>query len=175
MQPNGILAAVIPTLSVVPFALVSIMPLHAPYWAAFALPLVPLAAIYNWARHRPDLLPAPIVLLFGLFVDLVTDGPLGYWAALYILTYAFATERNRHEEDRTFVVMVEFLRVLMVVTAAGWVVASLYFWRLFDPVPFAVAIVLGAVIWPIVDYFLGPIVRWLTLDRTAPAILRQGG
>lgn len=44
-----------------------------------------IGSVYFWCLYRPAALPAPVLLLLGLLMDLLTDAPLGLWGVLLLL------------------------------------------------------------------------------------------
>jgi rod shape-determining protein MreD len=43
-------------------------------------PLLPVMVLHFWTVARPGLIPAPLVFLTGILLDLLTGAPLGFWA-----------------------------------------------------------------------------------------------
>jgi rod shape-determining protein MreD len=169
------LSAMIPALSVLPFALVTAMPWSAPDWLCFALPLVTLSAVYFWSERQPGLLPAPVILVIGVLVDLITDGPLGYWAALYLLAHAIGGHLGDQVQaagDSTS--LKRFSIMLGIVAFCAWGIASLYYLRFFDPVPFIAGAMFAVGLRPIVVYLLEPLVRIVEGPRHATSLLAGG-
>lgn len=159
MRTSGFLAAVVPVLSILPFALLSLAPWSAPDAVNFALPLVMLAAVFFWSLRQPGSVPLVLVFLVGLLTDLVDDGALGYWALLYLIGTAVAihvpvTAVLRRDGLLAWAI---FAGAVALVVVAGWLVASLYY---LAPVPFMPLLLGGAlaiVAYGPVTYLLAPI------------------
>lgn len=49
-------------------------------------PIIPLVVIFFWSIYGPDLLPSVSVFFIGLLQDLLTGGPFGLWAVVYLVT-----------------------------------------------------------------------------------------
>jgi len=49
-------------------------------------PIIPLVVVFFWSIYAPDYLPSVSVFFIGLLQDLLTGGPLGLWAAVYLAT-----------------------------------------------------------------------------------------
>ncbi len=64
--------------------LAHVTPLRLPAYSHVA-PDFALMAVYYWAVHRPDLLPFSAVFVVGLLNDLLTGGPLGLYAFIYLI------------------------------------------------------------------------------------------
>lgn len=45
-------------------------------------------SVYFWTLYRPSSLPAPVIGLIGLLLDLLGSSPLGLWAVLLLLEQA---------------------------------------------------------------------------------------
>ncbi|OYV52119.1 MAG: hypothetical protein B7Z77_02680 [Acidocella sp. 20-58-15] len=60
------------------------VPLGLPGLAALR-PAYVMACVYFWSLYRPASLPAPVVALCGLLLDLLGVSPLGMWAVLLLL------------------------------------------------------------------------------------------
>ena len=51
-------------------------------------PVFPLAFAFAWALIRPSVLPPFALLILGLFLDVLWDGPQGLWPLCLLATYA---------------------------------------------------------------------------------------
>ena len=90
MTPWTVAAAILPGLTAMVAALVAAMPWGLPDSAAFAWPLVALSVISFWSARQPQLMPPPLVFVLGVAIDLVTAGPIGYWALLFLVGHLVA-------------------------------------------------------------------------------------
>lgn len=75
---------------IVLLTLLAALPLGLPPEARHALPLLPLAAIHDSTLRRPGAVPEWLVFLCGLALDVLTQGPLGFWAFVYLFAHALA-------------------------------------------------------------------------------------
>jgi rod shape-determining protein MreD len=82
-------------------ALISVMPVRAPGYAALT-PAFTLMAAYHWTIYRPDLLPPWVLFGIGLAEDLLTGGPVGVSALLLLLTHAAVLNNRRYFVNRGF-------------------------------------------------------------------------
>ena len=62
----------------------------------FPAPLLALTAVYFWALVRPDLMPPYLVLVIGLFEDLLSGGPAGIWATGFMAAYALVDRQREN-------------------------------------------------------------------------------
>jgi rod shape-determining protein MreD len=86
--------APLPLLITLLLVVVACLPWGGPPWSETALALLPAASIYFWSLRRPHLMPALLVFVCGLVLDVLTHGPLGIWAAS-ALAVAFAGRTMR--------------------------------------------------------------------------------
>jgi rod shape-determining protein MreD len=94
-------ARVVPTLTLLVLAFLSVLPLRFPDYAAVA-PLLALAGLYYWTIQRPDLLPPAAIFLCGLVLDLLSGAPLGVAALVFLLTRVIVVPQRRFFVDRLF-------------------------------------------------------------------------
>jgi len=57
-------------------------------------PLLAFMPVYFWCLVRPDLMPPPAALVLGAWEDLLSGGPMGIWAASFVVAYALV-DRER--------------------------------------------------------------------------------
>jgi rod shape-determining protein MreD len=115
-------ARLVPTVTLVILAVLMVMPLHVPDYAAVA-PLLVLAGVYYWTIYRPDLAPPLAVFACGTVLDLLDGGPLGVGALLLLLTRAAVLPQRHFFVNRLF----PFVWMGFTMMAAG---AILFLWLL---------------------------------------------
>ena len=154
----GALKYTAPILSIAVLTLIAVLPWGLPSENRFFLPLMPIIAIHYWGLRRPESVPEWSVFLAGLTLDVLTQGPLGYWALIYLLGYllgALCEPYGRHSQ-RLRVAL--FAAALMCVTAAAWLLSSAYFWELAEWRPY----VSGAGYAAIAALVIVPLLHWLS-------------
>lgn len=92
---------VLPIVTTVLAALLSIEPLHLDGYAALT-PAFTLMATYHWTIYRPDLLPALWLFLIGTIQDLLSGGLPGVTAVTLLLARAIVLPRRPYLVDRPF-------------------------------------------------------------------------
>lgn len=131
----------------------------------FLLPLLPLVVIHYWTLRRPEIVAEWWAFAAGLSVDILTHGPLGYWALMYLLGYAAAKMSSVLANDAAFakwlLAAVTFLGLVIV----AWAIASVYYFAFADWRPYLLAALATAIVYPVVGLFL----RSLNFLRPAPA------
>lgn len=115
--------------------LLSFVPLSAIFNADVA-PAFGLMAVYYWAVQRPDVFPPYAVFTVGLLYDLLSAGPLGLWALVYVVIYGVVLTQRLLFVGRAFTLFwLGFLVVALVAGLFAWGLASLYFAQLMSPLP----------------------------------------
>ncbi|CAA2138983.1 rod shape-determining protein MreD [Hyphomicrobium sp. ghe19] len=142
-----------PVISVVVLTLAAVLPWGLAAEDRFVLPLLPVIAIYRWTLDADAWLPEWVVFLTGLTLDVLTQGPLGYWALVYLFAYAVALFASRVRVDSALGRMALLAGAIGLVTAFAWLLASLYFLQMLDWAPYArsaiVAIFAALLIFPV--------------------------
>ncbi len=137
-----------------PFALsvllvvVSVVPLPVPGYG-LVVPAFGLMAVYYWAIHRPDLLPAPAVFLLGLLDDILTGAPTGLNALLFLAVYGIMRNQRRPFLGKPFAVMwFGFIVVAPAAIFAEWLLTSALAGRLAPPHAAFVQLLLTLALYP---------------------------
>lgn len=90
-------------------------------------PFLSLMAIYYWCIFMPRLMPVTAVFLLGLLQDILSGGPLGMTALLFILVRLFVIRQGRRFLEREFLFnWLVFIMVSLVFGLMTWAIASLY-------------------------------------------------
>ena len=76
----------LPAVTLLIAALIAVLPFGADEIVRYCLSFLPLIVIHYWSARRPTLLPVPLIFAVGLAIDVLTHGPVGYWALLASLT-----------------------------------------------------------------------------------------
>jgi len=95
------LARLLPIATTIIAAVIAIMPMRIPGYAALT-PAFALMAVYHWTIYRPGLLPAGGLFVIGFAEDLLTGGPVGVNALLLLLARAAVLRQRRHFINRGF-------------------------------------------------------------------------
>lgn len=130
------------------------------------VPLLPVMTVYFWTLVRPSLMPAPVVFLVGLALDLLTWTPLGFWA-LGLLAASGAARVLR-----PYVAGADFWQRLAGIAAATAVVAAAALIALgasARPIPASwlqlVQLILTIVTYPVVEAILSGLARVAGMGR----------
>lgn len=131
--------------SVAVLTLIAALPLGIPAGDRFLLPLLPVIAIHYWTLRHDAWLPEWVVFLAGLALDILTHGPVGYWAFIYLIAHLTATLSARLHVESSLDRLLLLGLAIVVVTFAAWATASIYFFDLLDPLPYATGAVLASI------------------------------
>lgn len=120
---NGGLARLLPVATTVLAAIIAVLPMRLPGYAALT-PAFTLMAVYHWTIYRPDLLPPIGLFAIGLAEDLLAGGPPGAGALVLLLARSGVLRHRRYFINRTF----PFVWFGFALLAAA---ALLFLWALF--------------------------------------------
>lgn len=131
-------------------------------------PAFALVPLYYWTTHRPGLLPAPSVFGLGVVQDLVTGGPLGLWAVVFLITYSVTLwQRGMIEGLPLRFAWPVFGLVTAVGLFGGWFAASVYHADFVSVMPAVIQTLTTAALFPVAVPIL------VFLEREIAAALRQ--
>ncbi len=151
-HPLRLLWSLVPAFSV----LVGILLTQLPFGAngLIVTPAFPLIPVFFWATYRPQLLPIPVVFVFGLVQDLLSSGPLGLWAIVFLITYAITLWQSEQIANQRFRIQwLGFAAACSVGLVAGWFFASVYASQFLGPLPIVVQAGTTVILFSIVAWF----------------------
>lgn len=155
MGPTAaVLARSTPAASVLASACVAAVPWGAGDAAEYMLPLITLFIVHFWASRWRILMPSPFVFLVGLTTDLLTNGPLGFWALLYLLAYGIGAFGPRFRS--MFANAFWSLAVLLALAVLGWVISSVYYLKILSPVDIIMGTVMAGALSGVIAWALVP-------------------
>ncbi|MGD9867355.1 MAG: hypothetical protein AB7U38_05060 [Hyphomicrobiales bacterium] len=143
---------------------VSALPLGLPSDATFVPPMLMAALIYLFSVLRPAL-PAWIAFLVGLASDVLSAGPLGYWAFIFLLVHTLAVQWQPPPGLGFAGLWSMFVITTAVVSLAGWLVACAYFFGAVDWQPMVLGGFSASALFPLLAW---PLRRRLGLARAIP-------
>jgi rod shape-determining protein MreD len=161
---------IIPSLFLFLAVVVAAVPWALPSRASFILPLLLIIIVYVLTLQRRMVLPSLSVFAAGLLMDILTAGPLGYWAIIFLLTHTLAALYGRRDATPGFgMLWLVFAATAVVTSISGWVLASLYFVRVIDWQPMLIGGAVAVALFPLVAWPMrrslgvvpaGAFVRW---------------
>jgi rod shape-determining protein MreD len=156
----------LPALSVLFAVVATAVPWGLPADATFILPLVVVMMVFCWGAIPGAAIPPAGAVGLGLLADIMSGGPLGYWALMCLTGATVGARSGKLGEGRNLGKHWLIWSVLAVVLGAfGWLLASLYYFRWIDWWPIALGAVASIALFPIVLYGL----LWIRYGRLAPA------
>ena len=109
----------------------------------YVMPLLPVVLVLVIGLRAPNTLPSWLVFGCGLVMDLLLQGPLGFWALIY-LAALLAVRLVPIRQSRQAIQRLVWVSVICAGLAAlQWTVASSYLWAGVEvwPLVWAVAVV----------------------------------
>ena len=97
-------------------------------------PVLSMIAVYHWAIHRPDLLPAWAVFLAGLLQDAIGGTPFGVYALVFLTVWGIVVSQRPFLAGKPFALV--WLGFVLIGPGAGleaWILVSAYHLTLVDP------------------------------------------
>jgi rod shape-determining protein MreD len=142
-----------PAASVLVLAVLAVLPWELPSAARLMPPFLPLAAIYFWSSRPSARLSDWVPFIAGLLVDVLLDGPLGFWPLIY-LTGGLLGAEGRTAAHRPGSQWTMFAISTGTLALAAWGVASFYNFALVDWRPFAWGACFTGLSYPLLAYVL---------------------
>ena len=143
------LASLAPSLMIALVTILSALPWGLAPDLRFILPLLPYLAIHYWALRYSGRVPAGVVFAAGLALDVLTNGPLGYWALIYLAGHLVALWQSRWSGAGPGVRFLLLLSALVILAVGEWSLASLYYLEVADWKPFALAVAAVGLVSPL--------------------------
>ncbi len=152
---NSNLARLLPFATTLLAALIAILPVPVPGYAALT-PAFALMAVYHWTIYRPDLLPPLGLFAIGLAQDLLVGAPVGASALVLLVARAAVLRYRRLFMNRTFPFVWTGFTLLGTVAMLGlWALHCLIQFNLFDPRITVFRTVLTIAMFPVASFALG--------------------
>ncbi|MBI1239743.1 MAG: rod shape-determining protein MreD [Alphaproteobacteria bacterium] len=119
------------------------------------VPALPLMAIHYWGLVRPDLMPPLAVFFIGLSFDILSGGPVGLYAFVYLATYAVLLSQRRLILARLMhQPWVGFAITMGIACVIGWLAGSVVARQALSPAPFMVQCLVSVVVYPLIERVL---------------------
>lgn len=152
---NNGAARLLPVATTLLAAVISVLPLQIPGYAALT-PVFTLMAAYHWTIYRPDLLPPLALFAIGLTEDLLAGSPIGVNALLLLVTRLAVLGHRRHFINRTFPFVWWGFTLLTAVAMLGlWVLHCVLNLALLDFRSTVIRAALTVAIFPLASFLLG--------------------
>ena len=117
---------ILPTVLVVLAVALAAAPLGAPSSVSYVLQVMPYMAAHVFIVRGKGFVPSPLMFVAGLAVDLASDGPLGFWALIYLFGVLIARQYPIGLTQTQIGRLSGLLLVVFALAAAQVALASLY-------------------------------------------------
>jgi rod shape-determining protein MreD len=125
------------------------LPLGLPFQAELR-PAYAMACVFFWTVYRPSSLPAPLVAVAGLMLDLLNLSSLGLWAVLLLLLQGLTLAARRRLAPGGFLLnWAAFTAFSGLFSSVFWAMQSLLSLTLLTPSPLFVQILTSAGVYPL--------------------------
>jgi rod shape-determining protein MreD len=112
-------------------------------------PAYAMACVFFWSLYRPTSLPAPLIALTGLLLDLLNLSPLGLWAVLLLLLQGTTLAARRRLVPSGFLLnWAAFTALATACSVLFWLLQSVLTLTLLTLLPLAAQILACAGIYP---------------------------
>jgi len=159
------MSPILPALSVLFAVLATAVPWGLPADATFMLPLVVVMMVFCW-RLMPDaVLPLTACLLLGLLTDVMSGGPLGFFALMALIAASVGGLLRVSLEPRdVWPLWLIWSALALALGVLGWLLGSLYFFRWIDWWPILFGTLASIALFPVVLRGL----VWIRRGRLGP-------
>jgi len=152
---NNGAARLLPVATTLLAAVISVLPVQIPGYAALT-PVFTLMAAYHWTIYRPDLLPPLALFGVGLTEDLLAGSPIGVNAMLLLLTRIAVLGYRRHFVNRNFPFVWTGFTLLTVLAMLGlWALQCILDLSLLDFRAVVIRAALTIAFFPLASFMLG--------------------
>ena len=152
---NNGAARLLPAVTTLLAAVISVLPLQIPGYAALT-PVFTLMAAYHWTIYRPDLLPPVALFGIGLTEDLLAGSPIGVNALLLLLTRVAVLSYRRYFVNRNFPFVWTGFTLLTAAAMFGlWVLHCIFDLTLLDFRNAVIRAALTMAMFPLASFVLG--------------------
>ncbi len=159
------MSTILPALSVLFAVIATAVPWGLPADASFALPLVVVMMVFCW-RIMPDaVLPLSACMLLGLLTDVMSGGPLGFFALMALIAASVGGLMRFTLEPRDlFPLWLLWSALALSLGLLAWLLGSLYFLRWVDWWPILFGTLTSIALFPVVLRGLA----WIKRGRLGP-------
>ena len=128
----SVLRVLLPSLLILAVAVGVVLPWGGGKGARYVLPLLPFMMAYLFLARSEWWVPSPVVFASGLLLDIVTEGPLGYWPLVYLTGVLIARQLPESMLGNRLLRLSSLLLIVFVLAGVQVGVAALYHLRWVD-------------------------------------------
>jgi rod shape-determining protein MreD len=128
-----------PSLAILLSVLVCALPWGLPSDLRLVPPMLPYVVIHLCVERRREATPDWLVFLAGFATDVAGQGPLGYWALIYLSGYTMACSAGAERDSGPLARLLLLAVTVTCLALMQWAVASVYEFRAADLRPAVIA------------------------------------
>jgi len=129
------------------------LPFGIPGQAEFR-PAYAMACVFFWSLYRPQSMPAPVVAIIGLVLDLLGLTPIGLWAVLLLCLHGATVASRRRLIPQSFLMTwAVFIAMSAALSGLGWAGEVAFGMHVLPLRPLAAQIITAAGVYPAVAGF----------------------
>lgn len=122
----SVVLLVLPSVLVLLTVLIATAPWGAPAGAGFVLQVLPYMVAHVFLARGKGFVPSPVVFAAGLITDIASQGPLGFWALIYLFGMLITRQTSGSLGQSLAGRLSGLLLIVFALAAAQVGVASLY-------------------------------------------------
>lgn len=110
-----------------------------------------LIGLYFWTIYRPYLIPAPVIFMMGLFLDLLSGGPIGLNAFSFMLLSMIVRSQRRFLLGQSWqMVWAGFFLAVAAIQGLQTLVFAATLSRMPELIPYLANVTISALFYPLV-------------------------
>lgn len=144
------LGMAIPGLVSLILVLLGSLPVGVPFLGPM-LPAFGLIAVHVFALQRPDLMPHWLAFGLGLLTDLLSGGPLGLTALVFLGVQVLSASQRRVLIGRPFLLgWGVFALIALAAAIVSWIIACAYFLDIVNPAAALLQVAITVTLFPLI-------------------------
>lgn len=157
--PRGVFAT-LPFVLGVLLVLLAVLPVRMPVTGTHIGPLIVLTVIFHSAVKYPSLLPSFAVFLLGLGFDMLSSGPLGFWALIYLACHMISShQKTLLGKEKLLTSVLAFAVIACVCAFLSWGLGSIFYGQIAPYKETVFGVLTAVLIYPLTYFFLLPVDR----------------
>jgi|GEM_PF-2431294 len=157
--PKGVFA-ILPILLGFMLVFLAVLPVRMPVTGTHIGPLIVLTVIFHSAVKYPSLLPSFVVFLLGLGFDMLSSGPLGFWALIYLACHMISSSQKLLlEKEKLLTSLLAFVFIACLCAFLSWGLGSIFYGQISPYKETLFGVVTAILIYPLIYFILMPVDR----------------
>ena len=160
-SPWRVAAFALPFATIAGAILMMPLPLSVKAFGYWLMPSLPIIAIFLWTLYRPDLLSPLIVLVLGVLMDLLIEGPVGASSLAFLVAYSIVLSQRVFWMTLPGTgVLTAFAFVIALAETVFWLAVSFAHGGFLSPTPALLEAAMSILVFPLVRSAFKPLQRW---------------